>query len=594
MQEMQFPFDSEYLMLNKRRIKKRLLSEKTNFIEIKVAILGGSTTAAIKDMMELFLLNQGIKPVFYESEYNQYYEDAIFSNQLLDEFKPDIVYVCTTVRNITDEPSVIETKESVDGWLSSIMDKYRSMWEAISQRFSCVIIQNNFELPSYRLMGNYDAIDVHGMTHIVNRLNMWMAEEIGKIDNVYLCDINYIAADCGLRKWHDTTVWYMYKYAMALETIPELALNVANIIKAIYGKNKKAFVLDLDNTLWGGVIGDDGQEGIELGLEMPLGQAYIDFQKYLKKHKDLGIVLNIDSKNEMDNAVLGLNHPESQLSVEDFVVIKANWESKDANLISIASTMNVLPDSLVFVDDNPAERLIVSEQVKDVAVPDIGKVTDYIRVLDRNGYFEVISLSQDDVKRNAMYKENADRIRMQTSYENYGEYLKALNMKATIKPFEEVYMARIAQLTNKSNQFNLTTRRYTLPEIEQLSGMTDKYITLYGKLEDRFGDNGVVALVIGQIEGDDCEIQLWLMSCRVLKRDMECAMMDCLVKECQRRGLKQIKGRYIPTAKNKMVAEFYKERGFTCVSEEQDGSTNWKLDISLGYSLQNEYIEIGE
>lgn len=594
MQELQYPFDAEYLMSNKRRIKRRLLSEKDNYIEKKVAILGGSTTTAIKDMLELFLLNYGIKAIFYESGYNRYYEDAIFSSSLLDEFNPDIVYLCTTIRNIIDAPSVTDTKDCVDAWISSIKNKYISMWNAITQKYSCAIIQNNFEMPSYRFMGNYDAVNFHGMTNIIGRLNIWLAEEADKRNNLYLCDINYIAADYGLQKWHDAVVWYMYKYAMGLEAIPTLAFNVANIIKSIYGKNKKGFVLDLDNTLWGGVIGEDGQDGIELGQELPLGQAYVDFQKYLKKHKEIGVVLNIDSKNEMNNALLGLNHPESQLSQDDFVVIKANWESKDTNLINIASTLNILPESLVFVDDNPAERMMVSEQIKDVVAPNIGKVTDYIKILDHNGFFEVVSLSQDDSKRNEMYQKNVDRAKLQTSYENYGEYLRALEMKAIINPFEEVYLARIVQLANKSNQFNLTTKRYTLQEIEQISKSNDEYITLYGKLEDKFGDNGVVALVIGKITDSRCEIQLWLMSCRVLKRDMECAMMDCLVDECMKRNISQIVGVYIPTTKNKMVADFYGERGFTLISKEEDGSTSWLLDLTKGYIYQNKYIVIGE
>ena len=592
MHELQFPFDTEYLMSNKRRIKKTLLLEKSDFIEIKVAILGGSTTVAIKDMLELFLLNYGINAIFYESEYSQYYEDAIFSNSKLDELQPDIVYLCTTIRNIINVPSMADTKERVDAWISSIENQYVSMWDMISQRYSCAIIQNNFEMPDYRILGNYDAVNFHGMTNIVNRLNTWFVEEISKRDNLYLCDINYIAADCGLQKWHDAVVWYMYKYAIGLEAIPTLAFNVANIIKSIYGKSKKGFVLDLDNTLWGGVIGDNGQDGIELGPETSLGQAYVDYQRYLKKHKEIGVVLNINSKNEMDNALLGLNHPDSQLSQEDFVVIKANWESKDVNFISIASALNILPESLVFVDDNPAERMIVSEQIKDAA--NIGKVTDYIRVLDRNAFFEVVSLSQDDSKRNVMYKENADRAKLQMSFKNYSEYLQALEMKATIKPFEEIYMGRIVQLINKSNQFNLTTKRYTLPQIEHIAKSYNEYITLYGKLEDKFGDNGVVSLVIGKIIADRCEIQLWLMSCRVLRREMECAMMDCFVDECKKRNVSHIIGVYIPTTKNKLVKNFYGERGFSLITKNQDGNSSWLLDLTKGYTLQNRNIKIGE
>lgn len=592
MKELEYPFDSNYVLSNKRRIKKELLSLSDNFIEKKIAILGGSTTNAVKDTLEIFLLNQGIKASFYESEYNQYYEDAIFSNESLDEFNPDIVYIFTTVKNIMDFPSASCCEEEMNAWINSVKEKYISMWNALRERISCVIIQNNFELPEYRLMGNYDAVNIHGATNIVQKLNYWMAGEVRNRDNLYLCDINYISSDLGLKNWYDTTAWYMYKYALSLDSMVNLSFNISNIIKALYGKNKKGYVLDLDNTLWGGVIGEDGQEGIALGPELPLGQAYCDFQCYLKKHKEMGVILNINSKNDWNNALLGLNHPNGILKQEDFIVIKANWEPKDINFVNIAETLNIFPDSLVFVDDNPAERLIVSAQIQGVTTPEIGKVTDYIRILDHSGYFEVVSLSSDDEKRNEMYKENVARIQLQTKFSNYGEYLKNLKMKANIVPFDKTFFSRIAQLTNKSNQFNLTTRRYSQPEIEQIAQMEDR-ITLCGKLEDRFGDNGIVSLVIGEVTDEKCEIQLWLMSCRVLKRDMECAMMDCLVEECKKRSIKKLVGIYIPTEKNEMVASFYRERGFSFLCEE-GGKTKWELDLSQKYIKQNKYIEIGE
>lgn len=591
--ELLFPFDAEYLMSNKRRIKKDLLNEGKSFISKKVAILGGSTTAALKDMLDLFLLNQGIKADFYVSEYNRYYEDAVFSNEELDLFQPDIVYIFTTSKNLEEIPPVFSDADSEKLWVDSTHNKYQTIWDKLYERFSCIIIQNNVELPEYRLLGNYDMVHYAGVTNMISCLNVWISEQIRQRDYLYLCDLQFISADFGLSKWYDTISWYMYKYAFCMEAFPVVAFNVANIIKAIYGKNKKGLVLDLDNTLWGGVIGDDGQEGIVLGNEIPLGQAYMDFQKYLKRQKEIGILLNINSKNDPENATLGLLHPQSVLKKEDFVVVKANWESKDCNHIEIATEINISPESLVFVDDNPAERLIVSEQVKGVCAPDIGKITDYVHVLDRNGFFESVSLSIDDAKRNEMYQENVRRTKLQSTFRDYGEYLKALDMHATIKPFEKVYMSRIAQLTNKSNQFNLTTRRYTLSEIEDMAKHTDEYITLYGSLRDKFGDNGVVSVIIGHVEGGICEIILWLMSCRVLKRDMECAMMDRMVEICKEQKVREIVGVYIPTNKNMMVESFYRERGFSFVSD-NNGSTTWKLSIDDSYISQNHYIEIGD
>lgn len=588
MKELEYPFNADYILQNKRRIKRFLLESNSTWIEKRVAILGGSTTSSIKVVLELFLLNHGIKPIFYESEYNQYYQDALFPNAELDEFNPEIIYIHTSNRNISHFPSLSDSSDVVIKMLNSEFGRFESVWESLSKRFHCPIIQNNFELPLYRLMGNKDASDVHGAVHYITGLNMRFYEYAQSHDDFFICDINYISADYGLKEWSDPFYWYMYKYALNVKAIPLLAFNVANIIKSMLGKNKKGLVLDLDNTLWGGIVGDDGVENLKIGPEEPDGQVYTAFQKYIKAQKQLGLVLCVDSKNDEENAIAGLNHVSSELKPDDFAVIKTNWDSKDHNFSAIANELNLLPESLVFVDDNPAERHIVQEQLKGVCAPDIGESHEYIQVIDRCGFFETTYFSADDMKRNEMYRKNAERAKLQASFSDYGEYLDSLEMKAVIKPFETVYMERIAQLTNKSNQFNLTTKRYTLGELEAIAADTS-YITLYGKLEDKFGDNGVVALTIGRIIDTTCHIDLWLMSCRVLKRDMEYAMMDMLVHACQKRGVKDIYGYYYPTSKNGMVKDFYKSMGFLLFSEE-NGNTVWSLSISESYKNQNKYI----
>ncbi|MDO4197519.1 MAG: HAD-IIIC family phosphatase [Erysipelotrichaceae bacterium] len=586
---LEYPFDSAYLLENKRKIKKELLSSSDNFIEKKIAILGGSTTAAVKQMMELFLLNNGIKPSFYESEYNKFYEDAMFENVELKDFNPDIIYVHTTNRNIRNYPSIAMSKEEVDELLNDEYRYFENIWKSLKDKYGCVIIQNNFEKPYYRLMGNKDFSDIHGKVNYINRLNSLFAEYANSNENFYICDIDYISADYGLSKWADQFYFHMYKYGLNVNAIPYLSFNVANIIKSIYGKNKKGFVLDLDNTLWGGVIGDDGVDGISLGVEEAKGSVYSEFQKYLKETTQLGIILNIDSKNEYENAIAGLNHPDSELKEDDFVEIKANWDPKDKNFKEIAETINLLPESLVFVDDNPAERYIVSEQLKGVSAPELNNPEKYIEIIDRNGYFETTVFSKDDLKRNQMYKDNARRARLEASFEDYHDYLLSLDMKGIIKPFESIYYERITQLSNKSNQYNLTTRRYTQSEIEEIT-VSDKYISLYGKLIDKFGDNGLVSVSIGSIEEDTCSIDLWLMSCRVLKRDFEYAMMDTFVEKCKQKGIKKIIGNYYPTAKNKMVADFYDLQGFTLI-EEKDGNKKYELLID-DYQKKNTVIEL--
>lgn len=593
MKELQYPFDPDYILSKKKSIRRKLLENQEGMIDKRVAILGGYTTSDIKLILELFLLNNGIRPEFYESEYNQYYQDAMFDNPELEAFRPDIVYICTSNRNITRYPSLNDSKEEVDSLLMSERDKFYSIWDSVSKRYSCPIIQNNFEMPFYRLMGNKEASDIHGKVNFLTRLNMEFYNYAQTHDNFYICDINYISADYGLKEWSDPFYYHMYKYAVNVNAIPYLAFNVANIIKSIFGKNKKGMVLDLDNTLWGGVIGDDGVDNIVLGPEESEGQVYSEFQCYIKEHLQLGAVLNINSKNDEENALAGLAHPDSELSKDDFVTIKANWNPKDQNLREIAEEMNLLPESLVFIDDNPAERHIVTEQLPGVVAPEIGEAYQYIANIDRGGYFEVTTLSEDDKKRNAMYKENAQRAQLQATYTDYNDYLLSLDMRGVIKAFEPVYMARIAQLTNKSNQFNLTTRRYTQAEIESIASDSD-YITLYGKLVDQFGDNGVVSVVIGHKDGEECHIDLWIMSCRVLKRDMEYAMMDTLAHRCREQGIKRIYGYYYPTAKNGMVREFYSLQGFKKLTEDEEGNTKWCYEITSDYEDKNNVIKVEE
>lgn len=593
MRELEYPFDSEWILKKAKSIKKTLLSDGAARIKKKIAVLGGSTTHDVIKILELFLLHYGIEPSFYESEYGQYWQDAMFDNPELAEFAPDLIYIHTTNRNIAEYPAVGDSREKTEQLLKDTYEHFHILWEKLKETYGCVIIQNNFEFPYYRLLGNMDAVNSNGRVAFVNRLNALFAEYAAANENFYLQDIQYLSACYGLDKWGDSFYWHMYKYALCVPAIPTLSYNLANIIKSVYGKNKKAYVLDLDNTLWGGVVGDDGPENIEIGQETSMGQVYAEFQSYLKEQKQIGIMLNVSSKNEEENALAGLSRPDSVLKPDDFMVIKANWEPKSKNVAEIAAELNIGTDSLVFVDDNPAEREIIRQNLPGVAVPEMDKPEEYLKTLDRSGFFEVTGLSEDDTKRNEMYKANQERKKMQDNFADYGEYLKSLDMKAEIGAFVPLYMARIAQLTNKSNQFNLTTKRLSQADIEHMAE-DSSYITLYGKLADKFGDNGVVSVVIGKIKEDALHIELWLMSCRVLKRDMEFAMMDRLTEECKKRGIARIYGYYYPTAKNKMVENFYGLQGFTLKNRDNEGNAEWEYEIPAAYENKNRYIEITE
>lgn len=588
--ELQYPFDSEFILKKSKSLKRRLLEENTARIKKKIAVLGGSTTHDVVRILELFLLNQGIEPEFYESEYGMYWEDAMFGNEELNAFAPDMIYIHTSLRNLRSFPEPSDSREAVEEKLAAEYGRFETMWEKLAQERQCPVIQNNFEYPYFRLMGNQDGADIHGRTYYVNEMNRRFAAYAQEHQNFFINDINYQSAVYGLDEWSAPEYWHMYKYSLCLKAIPWLAHNVANIVKSVFGKNKKSLVLDLDNTLWGGIVGDDGPENLEIGQETNMGQVFAEFQSYVKLLKDYGVMLNVASKNEEENALAGLNHPAGVLRPDDFLLIKANWEPKSLNIEQIAHQLNILPDSLVFADDNPAEREIVRQQTAGVTAPEIGRPEDYIRVLDRGGYFEVTSLSDDDRKRNEMYQANLKREQQQASFADYADYLRSLEMTGVVRPFEPVYMGRIAQLTNKSNQFNLTTQRFTQAQIEQMAA-DEKYITLYGKLADKFGDNGVVSVVIAEKDGNCAHIRLWLMSCRVLKRDMELAMLDGLAERCLAEGISTLYGYYYPTAKNNMVREFYGQLGFERISEDEAGNTGWKLSLT-GYENKNHVIEV--
>ena len=577
------------LLRNRRALKSELLKQ-SNLLSTRIAILGGSTTTEVKSMLELFLLAQGIRATFYESGYNRYCEDVLFENPDLWTFKPDIVFVHTTWQNVSQFPELLETEADVAQRVRREAARFEALWEKIHTELGALIVQNNFDLPRLRPLGNLEASQAFGRVNFLLRLNAEFASYARNHSRFFINDIHYLSAQVGLTEWLGYSYWYSFHMALSPIATVALARNVAAIVKSIYGKSKKCLVLDLDNTVWGGVIGDDGLQNLVLGSDHPVGAAFMDFQQYVKDLQRRGIILAVCSKNDADNAKEGFSHPDSILRLEDFSAFKANWNPKPENLREIALELNIGLDSMVFVDDNPAERAFVAEQLPEVAVPDVGSdVSLFAEILERERYFEVDKVVQEDLSRAIFYSSNAERKTSESSFRNYEEFLASLEMTAEIGPFLPVYRERITQLINKTNQFNLTTRRYTGAEVEAIAQQSD-FITLYGRLVDRFGDNGLVSVLIGQVVADAVELDVWLMSCRVLNRDLELAMFDALVETCQARGIRKIVGVYIPSKKNGMVAGHYGRLGFSRVDGPSDGRELWFYDISRMYSPRTRYI----
>ena len=577
------------LLRNRRKLKQELLKQ-SNLLSIRVAILGGSTTTEVKSILELFLLQTGIQPTFYESGYNRYSEEVLFENPDLWNFKPDVVFIHTTWQNVSQFPRLLEDESQVEHRVRQEMIRFESLWEKIHTQLGALIIQNNFDLPRLRPLGNLEASQSYSRINFLMRLNGEFGKYCRDHSRFFLNDIHYLSAQVGLAAWIGNSYWYNFHMALSPTATIALARNVTGIIKSIYGKSKKCLVLDLDNTLWGGVIGEDGLQNILLGRDHPVGEAFLDFQRYVKQLQRRGIILAVCSKNDPENAKEGFSHRDSLLKLEDFSAFKANWDPKPQNLREIATELNIGLDSLVFIDDNPVERELVSRELPEVAVPDLrSDVSEYAEILEREGYFEVDKIVQDDLSRAEFYNSNTQRKACEFSFRDYGAFLASLEMQAEIAPFHPIYVERITQLINKTNQFNLTTRRYTSAEVEAIA-QDPSCISLYGRLSDRFGDNGLVSVLIGHVSDHTVEVDAWLMSCRVFKREMELSMFDALVEQCQALGIRTIVGIYIPSKKNGLVAGHYASLGFKRTEQNSHNRQVWRYDVPVTHSPRSHYI----
>ncbi len=586
---LEFPFKSEDILQNKRKIKKELLKNE-NLIDKKIAIVSGTTIGQIENILEIFLLDNGIKPTFKIGDYSRFYEEIVFDDGTLKEFSPDIIFIHTSIHNLSFLPKAGDSKKTADELFEAETKRFKNLWDK-ALCFGGAVVANNFEFPRIRIMGNREAYDPAGKVRFVNRLNEFMADYAENTPNFYINDINYLSSFYGLDDWSDPSYYNAYKYAVAPNAVPTLCHSVANIIKAIFGRNKKVLMLDCDNTLWGGIIGDDGVDGIILGSESPGGIAFSDMQNVAKELSRIGVVLGVNSKNEQDAAISGFSHPSSVLGREDFACFYANWDDKATNIQNAANELNVGIDSFVFADDNPFEREQVKSMLSSVAIPSLLMPERYAETVANSGYFETVSLSEDDLKRNEMYAQNALRNSLVSEYSDYSEYLKSLDMKGYFGKFTEQNAERITALANKTNQFNLTTRRYTGDEITERA-KSENFVTLYSRLTDKFGDNGIVTEIICEVNDNVADIELWIMSCRVFKRELEYAMFDVLVETLKQLSVEKITASYIPTAKNSIVKDFYSTLGFVKTEELQNGETTWLFNIPKEYENKTNSIEV--
>jgi len=545
----------------------------------RLAVLGSFTSEPLTQLIELFLFAGGARPEVWEADYGVFRQEILDPDSELYRFRPRVVFLATSWRDLGHLPVPTDTREAVQSLAEQEFAEWSGLWQTAHDRLGCQIIQNGFDPPPWRAFGNHELRHPAGLARYIARINATLMERAPL--HVTLHDTDSLAAAAGRWAWGDERYFHHAKLPCAPESLVDYAHSVASLILAQLGLGKKCLVLDLDNTLWGGVIGDDGLGGIRLGQGEAEGEAYAAFQRYVKALQSRGVILAVCSKNEESIArTVFEQHPEMVLRLDDISCFVANWEDKPSNLRAIARRLDIGLNSLVFVDDNPAERAIVRKLAPEVAVPELpADPAGYIRALDQHRHFQVVSVGSEDFQRTQFYRANAAREQAAVSSANIDEFLQSLAMTARIGPINPTTLERSAQLIGRSNQFNLTTRRYSPAEVLKLVG-SEQWITRTVTLADRFGDNGLISVVLARIEGDALGIDTWLMSCRVLKRGVEDFVLNHLAALARGRGLSVIRGEYIPTAKNGLVREHYSRLGFLQARADADGHTWWELPLS--------------
>ncbi|MCC6239319.1 MAG: HAD family hydrolase [Phycisphaerales bacterium] len=553
--------------------------------QARVAILGSYTTVQFKQMLAVAAIKYGIQLELYESDFGQYQQDIVDPDSRLYRFDPQFVILATHAGEVhlpdfTDDPTAALERETA---------RWVGLWQRLRQRSKAKIIQHNFALEEAVAMGHLATRLAGSRYNMMQQLNHRLAMAAG--NDVAMVDCQRLSSLIGQWRWFDPKYWNLSKQAVSLQALPLLARHTAAVLASELGLSRKCLVLDLDNTLWGGVIGEDGMGGIKLGQGSPVGEAYIAFQEYLLQLKNKGVILTVNSKNnDADAREVFQKHPEMRIKLDDIAVFVANWQPKPQNVQHIAKVLNIGIDSMVFVDDNPVERQAMRQflpQVDTIVMPTDPSL--YVRTLSNYLLFETSSFTREDAARAQQYHARAQIAELEQSAGSIEDFYRSLQMKATVKPFDRFSLPRIAQLLGKTNQFNLTTRRHGAGELEKF--MADPACVHYAlTLRDRFANHGLVSLIIAFKRGDILDIDTWLMSCRVIGRTVEAELLSQLTHQALAMGCKTIQGTYIPTAKNAMVQDIFAKFGFTRTAEDH-GTTVWQYDLTRQAPITNDFIE---
>lgn len=550
---------------------------------LRLAIASDATTNYLIGPLSLMLECRGVQPEIFVLPYASTEAGILDPNSELAAWKPQALLILQSPVAIRDWPDEVIGQDDADVFCANRVSHVAALCRTARERLGCEVFIDNWHAMPLAPHGSLGRRLAGEQNSLIRRMNR--ALDSAAAGTFHVHDVESIAAAYGTKAWVDWRLWFHAKQPMAFDAIPHYVRSLAALVASVYTAGVKCVVVDLDNTLWGGVIGDDGVRGIRVRQGDAGGEAYLAFQTYLLRLRRRGIVLAICSKNSDENARLPfLEIEDMKLRLTDFVVVKANWNPKPQNIREIAEELNLGLESFVFVDDNPVERQHVRTElpmVKVVELPD--DPADYPYALDRTKWFEVSKVSNEDVGRTRQYQDNAQRQQLAASAGDYQAYLRTLEQRATLTGFRPDQLERIAQLINKTNQFNLTTRRVSGTDVEELA-RRDDIVKVAVRLEDRFGDNGLIAVCYGVVMERSLLVTQWLMSCRVFNRGVEQLTMNRLVEIAASRGLAQIVGEYRPTKKNNIVQDLYPRLGFTRLEEmkssDDDAAEFWRLDVS--------------
>ncbi len=560
-------------MYSFNQLKKNLKKDFSGFKKVKVAILSDSASQFLNIALKGYGYNRQFDFDIYEADYDQIDLQIFDPSSELYSFNPDYIFINRSTEKLLKNFYKKERAAQVV-YADQLLQHTRKYLDTIASRLRSKVIINTYPEINDNVFGNFAAKTNASFVYQLRKINLLLMEQSQNSKDLFICDITSLQSQLGYSFIFDPKLYVNADMVYSIDFQPYIAKNITDIILSISGTFKKCLILDLDNTTWGGIIGDDGVEGIQLG-HLGLGKIFTDLQLWAKQLKQRGIILAICSKNTEEIAKEPfISHPDMVLRLDDIAVFVANWETKVDNIRHIQSILNISFDSMVFLDDNPFEREIVKSGIPDITVPDLPEdPAEYLVYLRGLNLFETASFTEEDEIRTKQYQEEAQRNILLQSFDNEHDFLLNLHMLSDVKPFDDFNTPRVAQLTQRSNQFNLRTIRYTEEDIKQIRKDPD-YATISLSLEDRFGDHGLIGLII--LKKEDSKtlfIDSWIMSCRVLKRGMENFTLNSIVELAEFNNFETIKAEYIPTKKNGIVKDHYQNLGF----KEVDGF--WVLNV---------------